>query len=79
MTKEECPRQEGISKKQYQYHRKDPLSSSVIYLEVGLSYWSCVVVAHGNAVTPTIDTISHDVGLVALLQRHRRECEGEYQ
>ena len=44
---------------------------------MGLSSWSCVAVAYGNAATPTLDTISHELEL--LLERHHRERDGEYQ
>ena len=45
-NKKEFPRQEGIPEEHYQYHHKDPLSSSVIYLDVDLSSWACVAVAY---------------------------------
>ena len=75
--KEKSRRLEGI-RRITNYHHKDPLSSSVIYLGVGLSSWSCVAVVNGMCAIPTLHDISHKLTNCSV-HRHHWERDVEYQ
>ena len=63
-NQKQLPRQEGM--RITNYHHKDPHSSIVIYLGVGLRSWLCMAEVNGMCATPTLYNISHNLTSCAL-------------